>query len=66
MDNDVIALFELTVEGERALIVEERHYQLVPSDAIDGALKQRCCGALLTREARDLMMPPPSQTQHNS
>jgi hypothetical protein len=35
MADDVIALFELTVESERVLVVEERHYRLVPSDRID-------------------------------
>jgi hypothetical protein len=41
MDNDVIALFELTVEAGRALIVEEKHYQLVPSNEIDSDLKRQ-------------------------
>ena len=36
MEDGVIALFELTVEAGRVLIVEERHYRLVPSDQIDG------------------------------
>jgi len=35
MEDNVIALFELTVENGRALIVEERHYRLLPSDQID-------------------------------
>ena len=35
MEDDAIALFELTVEAGRVLIVEERHYRLVPSDQID-------------------------------
>ena len=35
MDDDVIALFELTGENGNALIVEERHYKLVPGDQID-------------------------------
>jgi hypothetical protein len=35
-----IALFELTVEGGNALIVEERHYRLVPADEIDSATKR--------------------------
>ena len=37
MENDVIALFELTTDNESALIVEERHYQLLPSSMIDPA-----------------------------
>lgn len=40
MANDVIALFELTVEEERVLVVEERHYKLVPSDEIDAETKR--------------------------
>jgi hypothetical protein len=35
MSDDVIALFELTLEAGRVLIVEERHYRLVQSDEID-------------------------------
>jgi hypothetical protein len=31
MADDVIALFKMTVEGDRALVVEERHYRLVLS-----------------------------------
>ncbi|MFZ0336463.1 MAG: hypothetical protein WAL45_00405 [Terracidiphilus sp.] len=34
-EDGVIALFELTVEAGRVLIVEEHHYRLVPSDQID-------------------------------
>lgn len=41
MDNDAIALFELTVEDDQALIVEERHYRLVPSDDIDAETKRK-------------------------
>lgn len=41
MDDDVIALFELTVEGGRVLIVDERHYRLVPSSEIDADTKRR-------------------------
>jgi hypothetical protein len=41
MEDDVIALFELTVENGNALIVEERHYRLVPSDQIDAATKRQ-------------------------
>lgn len=39
--DDVIALFELTIEGGRVLIVEERHYRLVPSDDIDAETKKQ-------------------------
>jgi len=41
MDDEVIALFELTVEDGNALIVEERHYRLVPSDQIEVATKRQ-------------------------
>jgi hypothetical protein len=41
MDDDVIALFELTIEAGRVLIVEERHYRLVPSDDIDADTKKQ-------------------------
>ncbi len=41
MEDDVIALFELTVETERVLIVEERHYPLVPSSEIDVEAKRK-------------------------
>ena len=40
MEDDVIALFELTVEGDRVLIVEERHYKLVPGQQIDSDTKR--------------------------
>jgi len=41
MEDGVIALFELTVEAGRTLIVEERHYRLVPGDQIDGDIKRQ-------------------------
>jgi len=41
MDGDVIALFDLTLEAGRILIVEERHYKLVPGDQIDSTIKRR-------------------------
>lgn len=41
MVDDTIALFELTVEGDRSLVVEERHYRLVPGSEIDAATKQQ-------------------------
>ncbi len=34
MADDVIALFELTVEDDQVRVVEERHYRLVPSEQI--------------------------------
>jgi len=34
MADDVIALFELTLEGQDVKVVEEKHYRLVPSDEI--------------------------------
>lgn len=37
MEDDLIALFELTVESEEVKVVEERHYRLVPSDRIDAS-----------------------------
>lgn len=40
-DGKVIALFELTVENGTALIVEERHYSLVPADRIDATTKRQ-------------------------
>ena len=41
MGDGVIALFELTVESGRTLIVEERHYRLIPSDDIDRETKRQ-------------------------
>lgn len=41
MEDNVIALFELTVESGRVLVVEERHYRLVPSDLIDSDTKRQ-------------------------
>ena len=35
IEDDLIALFELTIEDELVKIVEERHYKLVPFDSID-------------------------------
>ena len=34
MGADLIAMFELTVDGDELKVVEERHYRLVPSDQI--------------------------------
>jgi hypothetical protein len=39
MEDNVIALFELTIVEGEALVVEERHYRLVPSDEIDAETK---------------------------
>jgi hypothetical protein len=35
MDNEVIALFELTVQDDEIKVVEERHYRLVPANQLD-------------------------------
>lgn len=35
MDDNAIALFELTLDGEDIRVVEERHYQLVPARELD-------------------------------
>jgi len=37
MADDVIALFELTIERDEVKVVEEKHYRLVPSDQIGEA-----------------------------
>jgi hypothetical protein len=34
MDDDIIALFELALEGQDVKLVDEKHYRLVPSDQI--------------------------------
>lgn len=40
MDEQVVALFELTLQGDEVRVVEERHYQLVPADQLDsGAIR---------------------------
>ena len=36
LDNDVVALFELTLRDGEIKVVEERHYRLVPADRLDG------------------------------
>ncbi len=41
LGKDTIALFELTVEAGNPLVVEERHYRLVPSDQIDADTKRK-------------------------
>lgn len=35
MDGNVVALFELAVQDHEVKVVEERHYRLVPADALD-------------------------------
>lgn len=35
MENEVIALFELTLQGDEIKVVEERHYRLVPAKKLD-------------------------------
>jgi len=35
MPKKIIALFELTIEGDEVKVVEERHYKLVPADELD-------------------------------
>jgi hypothetical protein len=37
MEDAVVALFELTFQGDDVKAVEERHYQLVPADRLDPA-----------------------------
>ncbi len=37
MDRDVIALFELTLSNDEVVVVQERHYRLVPADDITDA-----------------------------
>lgn len=40
MEEGVIALFELTIQGNEVKVVEERHYKLVPADQLDaGAIR---------------------------
>ena len=35
MENEVIALFELTLQDDEIKVVEERHYRLVPAKNLD-------------------------------
>lgn len=35
MDDSVVAMFELTTEGDEVKVVDERHYKLVPADELD-------------------------------
>lgn len=38
MDDDVVALFELTLQEDEVRVVDERHYRLVPHDQLDDAM----------------------------
>ena len=35
MDGNVVALFELTLQGDEVKVVDEKHYRLVPADQLD-------------------------------
>ena len=35
LKDEVVALFELTLQADEIKVVEERHYRLVPADQID-------------------------------
>ena len=35
MDDERIAMFELTVENEQVVVVDEKHYRLLPADLLD-------------------------------
>lgn len=37
MGDDRIVMFELAIQGDEVKVVEEKHYKLVPSDALDAA-----------------------------
>lgn len=39
MEDEKIAMFEITVECDEMKVVEERHYRLVPADELDEAVK---------------------------
>ncbi|WP_337886073.1 hypothetical protein [Fischerella thermalis] len=36
MPNNLIAIFELTLEEDEVQVVDEKHYKLVPADEISG------------------------------
>jgi hypothetical protein len=41
MADEVVALFELTLDGDEVKIVDERHYRLLPSEQLDpGAIRE--------------------------
>ena len=35
MDDQIIALFELALQGDDMKVVEERHYRLVPAEELN-------------------------------
>ena len=35
MEDDKVAMFELTVSDNQVVVVEEKHYKLLPAEAID-------------------------------
>jgi hypothetical protein len=35
MEDDKVAMFELAVSENQVVVVEEKHYKLVPAEAID-------------------------------
>lgn len=41
LDDEVVALFELTLQGDDIRVVEERHYRLIPADQLDGEAIRR-------------------------
>ncbi|WP_419166138.1 endonuclease [Candidatus Palauibacter sp.] len=41
LDNDVVALFELTLQASEIKVVEERHYRLVPAEQLDSGSDQK-------------------------
>lgn len=40
MEDEVIALFELTLQADEIKVVEERHYRLVPAKDLDRSALQ--------------------------
>ena len=41
LENEVVALFELTLQANEIKVVEERHYRLVPADQLDAEAIRR-------------------------
>ena len=37
MEDDKVAMFELSVVDNQVVVVEEKHYKLLPAEAIDRA-----------------------------
>jgi hypothetical protein len=35
MDDDKVAMFELAIENKQIVVVDEKHYRLVPAEMID-------------------------------